>query len=268
MDDTPNLADDAWARIELVKLKAAKKLSRELVEVRAEKLRRYLAEKFVHGTDDELLFQVELGFAFADYIKEAFLVEVEEQHKTGLGGAKLRAVIDPIIQAQVLSALPMWAAAGGKAEYRDSFIETAYKVVKVSRRYEELLEEIGANKQESTAGKPSAQAANVEILQGKRGMLEKGHTEHGQGLDSITAQAGETSAVPRTFPERAAWLKSEMQNRDHLTPYALHKAGGPDSKTVKGILEGKPVRDRPLELIANALSLRGPKVLLKDIPTA
>jgi hypothetical protein len=103
-------------------------------------------------------------------------------------------------------------------------------------------------------------------MKGGREMLDKDSTENDQGGYSLHRQMSEPSVVPAAFPERAAWLKSEMQNRDHMTPYALHKAGGPDSKTIKRILEGKPVRDSKLELVASALSHRGPKVRFVDIP--
>ena len=140
----PNLPADAWARIELVKIGAGKKLSRELVQVRNERLRRESTEKFVQGTDDAVLFQTELAFAYADFIKEGFFAEVEEWQKTGIDRAKLPPMLNTIIRTQVLSVLPMWADSGGNAEYRDWVIETAYKVVKASGRYTRLLQEIAS----------------------------------------------------------------------------------------------------------------------------
>jgi hypothetical protein len=106
-----------------------------------------------------------------------------------------------------------------------------------------------------------------ETLKGGREILDRDPAEHDQGGYSIPRQVAEPAVIPQAFPERAAWLKSEMRNRGHLTAYALHKAGGPDPKTIKRILEGKLVNPGKLELVASALSLRGPMVSISDIPT-
>jgi hypothetical protein len=72
--------------------------------------------------------------------------------------------------------------------------------------------------------------------------------------------------VKAAFPKRAAWLTAEMAKRS-MTPYSLHKAGGPDPKTIKRILDGVPVREAKLVLIVNGLSHANDPVRLDDIPS-
>jgi hypothetical protein len=57
-----------------------------------------------------------------------------------------------------------------------------------------------------------------------------------------------------------------MDKRDNMTPYGLHKQGGPDPKTVRKILAGDWVRDGILDLIVTGLSNSGPPVSIEDIP--
>jgi hypothetical protein len=95
---------------------------------------------------------------------------------------------------------------------------------------------------------------------------------HSQQLASAKA-SGATLCPPKpgpmsrpTFPERAAWLKRAMAERASMTPYQLHKFGGPDPKTVRKILNGQSVRLDKLDLVADGLSHFGGKVSPDDIP--
>lgn len=51
-----------------------------------------------------------------------------------------------------------------------------------------------------------------------------------------------------------------------MTPYQLHKAGGPDPKSIKKVLEGKPVSEVVLSRLIDGLSLGPDTVSLHDIP--
>jgi hypothetical protein len=68
------------------------------------------------------------------------------------------------------------------------------------------------------------------------------------------------------FPERAVWLSREMKARQNMTPYGLHKAGGPDPKTVRKILDGEQVREAQLDLVVAGLSHKGPEVSRNEMP--
>ncbi len=103
--------------------------------------------------------------------------------------------------------------------------------------------------------------AHAEQLawEGHRKALSEGHIKI-----ALTAQANSTSSGS-SFPKRAAWLKDEMRKRGAMTAYGLHKQGGPDAKTIRKILDGKPVRDPALDLIVTGLSNAGQQVKRGDI---
>jgi len=54
---------------------------------------------------------------------------------------------------------------------------------------------------------------------------------------------------------RAKWLKDMLDHRV-LTPRAIQKAGGPDPKTTKKILNAESVSEQALGRLAKALSLQ------------
>ncbi len=201
MADLAELPPDSWARIELAKLSASEKLKQDLAQARAEKLRRHLTPKIAQGTDDEQLFQDELGFAYADYVKEVVFAEVEERRKTGLDRAKLPAVLDKILRARVLSILEMWAASGGAAEYRDLFIDTAYKVVKVSRQYKQLLEQT-AEAQPPSGAEPERPAQKQSEALAKLGLEEPANNAN-------TEKSAARCSVVMPILNRLKWTRSK-----------------------------------------------------------
>lgn len=75
-------------------------------------------------------------------------------------------------------------------------------------------------------------------------------------LSMFLEPASGADAEPKRFPRRAAWLRSEMKERD-ATPYSLHKVGGPDPKTIKRILGGERVRDESLDHLKKGLAFGG-----------
>lgn len=69
-----------------------------------------------------------------------------------------------------------------------------------------------------------------------------------------------------TFPNRAMWLKTRLQERAWSKhDLALH--GGPDHKTTQKIIDGIGVREEVLQKVAQALSTRKGNVDLLDIPS-
>jgi hypothetical protein len=87
-----------------------------------------------------------------------------------------------------------------------------------------------------------------------------------KGNSDLPRAAPENSSERVQFPQRAEWLQREMKDRDSMTPYQLHKQGGPDPKTIKKVLAGKRVHEPKLELIAMGLSHGGRRVSREDIP--
>jgi hypothetical protein len=73
-----------------------------------------------------------------------------------------------------------------------------------------------------------------------------------QAINVKAPEKRKTAAVVK-FPNRAAWLQSVMDKRK-LKPYRIHKAGGPDYKTIRRILNGQHVNDEPLERLRLALA--------------
>lgn len=62
-------------------------------------------------------------------------------------------------------------------------------------------------------------------------------------------------AARRRFPNRAAWLKREMAEREHMTPHRVSVLDGPDKKTTARILRGEHVLPHVLDKLAKALSV-------------
>jgi hypothetical protein len=99
-------------------------------------------------------------------------------------------------------------------------------------------------------------------------------TDHGQSPDALV-ESQLPSAVPasnrgnqsaaRPFSHRANWFSERLKERAwNRNDPARHN--GPDPKTIDRILKGSPVRPDVLERLANALSAKGAKVTLLDIP--
>ncbi len=83
---------------------------------------------------------------------------------------------------------------------------------------------------------------------------------------TLVGKSCKPSSALAAFPKRGIWLSCEMKARNNMTAYRLHKAGGPDPKTVKKILQGEKVREAQLDMIATGLSYEGSKVSRNDIP--
>ncbi|MCX6539228.1 MAG: hypothetical protein NT151_09910 [Acidobacteria bacterium] len=66
--------------------------------------------------------------------------------------------------------------------------------------------------------------------------------------------------------ECAAWLKAEMKQRK-FNKRSLSDAGGPDPKTTSKILDGQPVSEDVRDKVADALSKKGSRVTVRDVPT-
>ncbi len=81
----------------------------------------------------------------------------------------------------------------------------------------------------------------------------------------------ESDSQNAQFPNRAAWLAKRLQERS-WNRHDLSRQGGPNWKTVQKVLDGQPIREDKLELLALALSKASlskklPKVTLLDIPS-
>ncbi len=154
-------------------------------------------------------------------------------------------------------------------------MEEAYRAIERSRKVlerstpspepsiPELLAELGRRNTERHAAPENVQAQPLSTKP-----LESQAEPAGRTLPAPTLPNDPASArTAPLFPKRAAWLKSEMAKRGNMTCYGLKKVGGPDQKTTKRILEGRPVRDDKLDLVARALSFQGARVLRADIPS-
>lgn len=75
------------------------------------------------------------------------------------------------------------------------------------------------------------------------------------------AQADEV----RRFPNRARWLTERLRERA-WNKHDLSRQGGPDHKTAQKVLDGLAIREDALEKVADALSNKGGKVTVLDIP--
>ena len=85
--------------------------------------------------------------------------------------------------------------------------------------------------------------------------------------DDIAEPIAHERRSPAMFYKRAAWLRTQMAARKRMTVYQLHKAGGPDKKTINRILAGYPVREEVLARLAAGLSHDNPPVAVEDIPS-
>jgi hypothetical protein len=77
---------------------------------------------------------------------------------------------------------------------------------------------------------------------------------------------GKPSAGASFFPNRAAWLKREMESRK-LSASAMYNENGPDRKSIRKVLDGFAVSDGVLTKLLQVLSKHGDRLSPKDIPT-
>jgi len=83
--------------------------------------------------------------------------------------------------------------------------------------------------------------------------------------DLIQDRATPAAATPVQYPVRAAWLRARLRERK-WNKHRLADNNGPDPKTTQKVLDGLPVQEGVLQKIAEALSARGAKVSVTEIP--
>jgi len=135
----PALTPEAWARIEVAKSTARERLRKELATVR-------LAA--IGGLDEERYFQNPLCFAYADYVRDIFCARLAEYLKHPWHRSTLPKFLNESSQELVDAVIPMWKGSGGKPEFKDAFVETAFKVIKASQCYQELLHKLASAAEE------------------------------------------------------------------------------------------------------------------------
>ncbi|MGI8991528.1 MAG: hypothetical protein ACR2I2_18340 [Bryobacteraceae bacterium] len=127
MSDVPNLPPESLARIEIARFEAIERLQAFL------KFSRYNP-----GEDA----QVELCIAYADYVRDVYFAQMDEFFKQGLDQSAFPSLWNHIAQQTTLSMLPNWKTSGGLPEWKDFCVECAFKSIKASPRYKELLRRI------------------------------------------------------------------------------------------------------------------------------
>lgn len=89
---------------------------------------------------------------------------------------------------------------------------------------------------------------------------------HGKATTAATVPTTTLVALPGPDkvggPKLAAFLETEMEKRDHMTPTTLHSLTGLDRKTIKKMLAGERVREVRVRKLAQGL-----KVPLAEIPS-
>lgn len=78
--------------------------------------------------------------------------------------------------------------------------------------------------------------------------------ERAEAGQAVIAARQDTAKPPSRFPNRAAWLKRQMADRDFSKHY-IKVQGGPDHKTIARILDGEPVRPHVIDRLARGLSV-------------
>jgi hypothetical protein len=77
-------------------------------------------------------------------------------------------------------------------------------------------------------------------------------------LNSVTTVTSHQVLVKRPrrpLSRQAAWLAHEMELAGHLTPHRLQQLGGPDSKTIRRLLDGHGTnRDDVLRKVVHGLN--------------
>jgi hypothetical protein len=84
-------------------------------------------------------------------------------------------------------------------------------------------------------------------------------------LSASSNEDSDTAVTRDQFPKRASWLQDRLLERGWGNPDPA-KWGGPDRKTVEKMLRGEGVRSDVLLKLAEALSKRGDKIDVLNIP--
>jgi hypothetical protein len=129
----------AAARVELAKVRAGEDLRRELSQLRAAR---------GEGEDEYHYFQLPLQVAHADYVRKVFCAELDAEIAEGSqnprSGTQLGHAINEIAQVLVANTVLVWRDSGGDPQYKDDFVERAFKTIKVSQCYQDAIGKIAS----------------------------------------------------------------------------------------------------------------------------
>jgi hypothetical protein len=224
---------EAWARVEIAKSRASDSLRVQLADIR-------LCE--LEGLDPELYVQYPLSFAFADYVRDVFCVQLTELLKFPLPRQELLGLLNKACQEIVANAIPMWRSAGGNPDFKDYFVETAYKVIKTSQCHTDFLDQLAsepAHQQrtqpesvaDGTSVQPTEQSAAdgatpvaakaTTLVSGSRRKRPKNNERNPRYKKIVEALQRIAEAHPRTHQEVFEHLDREhvaVPQRNHLVP--------------------------------------------------
>jgi len=83
---------------------------------------------------------------------------------------------------------------------------------------------------------------------------------------SVGRKSTSETETTRPYPNRAAWLRERLKERA-WNKNDIRRFGGPDRRTIQRVLDGLRVREDGLEQLAVALSKKGGKVAVVEIPS-
>ena len=149
------LSPEAWARIEIAKSRASDRLGAKLAAIRRSEL---------EGLDPQLYVQNPLSFAFADYVRDVFCAQLTELLKFPLPRQELLGLLNKACQKLVATAIPMWQSAGGNPDFKDYFVETAYKVIKTSQCHRDFLDRLASEQTHQQRTQPES-VADISSVQ-------------------------------------------------------------------------------------------------------
>jgi hypothetical protein len=81
----------------------------------------------------------------------------------------------------------------------------------------------------------------------------------------LRADRANSKRSAMSYPNRAAWFQCELDRRD-WSVHDLRQWHGPDWRTSRRVLQGLPVKSTVLGKIVRALSEKGERVSLRDVP--
>lgn len=91
--------------------------------------------------------------------------------------------------------------------------------------------------------------------------------DRGRNLEASAPDRFEPPPRASRFPKRAVWLRERLHERG-WNKHDLERFNGPSHKTTQKVLDGYAVRAGVLEAIADALSKKGAKVTVAEVPAA
>jgi hypothetical protein len=99
----------------------------------------------------------------------------------------------------------------------------------------------------------------------QRGLPAEGRAKAPPQQPGAAVTRTNRASLKPQFPNRASWLKDRLRERS-WNKHDLARQRGPDHKTAQKVLDGLSVREDVLEKLAIALSKKGTKVTLLNIP--